>query len=82
RFYGNRKRVYLECTVSEEDGCIWQEFLAGSSGLVHQPCHSCGEYVAPEREHLVNWDSAAEELDAEKATFSCPGWHSIVAISM
>ena len=46
RFYGNRKRVYLECTVSEEDGCIWQEFLAGSSGLVHQPCHSCGEYVA------------------------------------
>ncbi len=72
RFYGNRKRVYLECTVSEEDGCIWQEFLAGSSGLVHQPCHSCGEYVAPEREHLVSWDSAAEELDAENATFSCP----------
>ena len=79
RFYGNRKRVYLECTVSEEDGCIWQEFLAGSSGLVHQPCHSCGEYVAPEREHLVSWDSAVEELDAENATFSCPAcgivWH-------
>ncbi|MCP4857971.1 MAG: hypothetical protein GY903_26100 [Fuerstiella sp.] len=55
RFYGNRKRVYLECTVSEEHGCIWQESLAGSSGLVHQPCHSCGEYVAPEREHLVSY---------------------------
>jgi hypothetical protein len=79
RCYGNRKRVYVECTVSEEHGCIGQESLAGSSGLVHQSCHSCGEFVAPEREHLVSWDNAAEELGAENATFSCPAygivWH-------
>ena len=72
RFYGNRKRVYLECTVSEEHGCIWQEWQRGSAGLVHIPCHSCGEYVAPEREHFTLWEEADEELDAEQARFNCP----------
>lgn len=72
RFYGNRKRIYLECTVSEETGCIWQEWTNGSAGLVYQPCDSCGEYVAPEREHFVGWEQAEEEIDAEQAKFSCP----------
>jgi len=72
RFFGNRKRVYLECTVSEETGRIWQEWMNGSAGLVHVPCHSCGEYVAPEREHFVGWQDAIEEIDAEESRFSCP----------
>ena len=72
RFYGNRKRIYLECTVSEETGSIWQEWLKGSGGVVHQPCHSCGKFVAPEREHFVSWESAEEEIDAEEGRFSCP----------
>lgn len=72
RFFGNRKRVYLECTVSEESGTIWQEWQNGSGGLVYQPCESCGEYVAPEREHFVGWQDATEEIDAEEAQFSCP----------
>jgi phage terminase large subunit GpA-like protein len=72
RFFGNRKRVYLECTVSEETGRIWQEWQNGSSGLVHIPCHSCGEYVAPEREHFIGWQEATEEIDAEESRFSCP----------
>lgn len=72
RFFGNRKRVYLECTVSEQTGRIWQEWANGSSGLVHLPCHSCGEYVAPEREHFVGWQDATEEIDAEESRFSCP----------
>lgn len=72
RFFGNRKRVYLECTVSEETGRIWQEWMNGSAGLVHVPCHSCGDYVAPEREHFVGWQDATEEIDAEESRFSCP----------
>lgn len=72
RFFGNRKRVYLECTVSEETGRIWQEWMAGSAGLVHLPCYSCGKYVAPEREHFVGWQDATEEIDAEESRFSCP----------
>ncbi len=72
RFFGNRKRVYLECTVSEETGRIWQEWMNGSAGLVHVPCNSCGEYVAPEREHFVGWQDAIEEIDAEESRFSCP----------
>lgn len=72
RFFGNRKRVYLECTVSEETGRIWQEWMNGSAGLVHMPCHSCGEYVAPEREHFIGWQDATEEIDAEESRFSCP----------
>jgi len=72
RFFGNRKRVYLECTVSEETGRIWQEWLNGSAGLVHLPCYGCGDYVAPEREHFVGWQEATEEIDAEESAFSCP----------
>jgi phage terminase large subunit GpA-like protein len=72
RFFGNRKRVYLECTVSEETGRIWQEWMNGSAGLVHLPCHGCGDYVAPEREHFVGWQEATEEIDAEDSRFVCP----------
>lgn len=71
RFYGNRKRVYLECTVSEEEGTIWQEWQRGSAGQVVIPCESCGEHVAPERQHFVGWQDATEEIDAEQAAFSC-----------
>ena len=72
RFFGNRKRVYLECTVSEETGRIWQEWQNGSAGLVHLPCHGCGDYVAPEREHFIGWQEATEEIDAEESRFVCP----------
>lgn len=73
RAYGASKRVYLECTASIEKGRIWQEIKCGTDSRIHRPCPRCGEYVAPEREHLTCWQEAESELEAaEKARFTCP----------
>ena len=74
RAFGRRgKRIYLECTTSIERGRIWQELKKGTDSRILRPCPKCGEYVAPEREHLVGWEDAeSEEAAALNARFSCP----------
>ena len=67
------RRVYLECTVSIPQGRIWQEYQAGSRSRIVCPCTSCGAWVTPEREHLVGWQQAENEVAAERmAYFACP----------
>lgn len=71
--YGSSKRVYLECTASIEKGRIWQEIIGGTDSRIYRPCARCGEYVSPEREHLIGWQDAESELEAaDKACFACP----------
>lgn len=73
RAYGNRRRIYLECTVSTETGKIWQEYNAGTCSRIVLPCPHCGGWVSPEREHLLGWQDAPDELDAEeRSQFFCP----------
>lgn len=67
------RRIYLECTVSIEQGRIWQEYTHGSGGRLAVPCVHCGAYVTPEREHLVGYDDVENEVQAGlMAAFSCP----------
>jgi phage terminase large subunit GpA-like protein len=67
------KRIYLECTVSIERGRIWQELKHGTDSRLLRPCPHCGEFVAPEREHLRGWqDAASEGQAAARAHFVCP----------
>jgi phage terminase large subunit GpA-like protein len=67
------KRVYLECTVSIEEGRIWREITNGTDSRILRPCPHCSAYVVPEREHLVGWMDARSEEEAAKAAFwSCP----------
>ena len=67
------KRVYLECTVSIERGRIWQEITSGSNAKLLRPCPYCGDFVAPEREHLKGWQDAETSEQAAKASFFvCP----------
>lgn len=67
------KRVYLECTVSIEQGRIWQEVKRGTDSRLARPCPHCGEWVTPEREHLKGWqDAESEEEAAAKAAWHCP----------
>lgn len=71
--YGSSKRVYLECTASIDRGRIWQEITNGTHSRIYRPCPYCGEYVAPEREHLAGWADAESELEAaDKAHWICP----------
>jgi phage terminase large subunit GpA-like protein len=67
------KRIYLECTVSIASGRIWQEIKNGSASRLVRPCPYCGEFVAPEREHLVGWSEAKTSEEAARlANFICP----------
>ena len=73
RAYGSRKRIYMECTVSTEQGRTWQEYSTGTASRILLPCPGCSQWVSPERADLKEWESAETVLDAEKqAYFACP----------
>lgn len=71
--FGSRRRIYLECTASIEQGRIWQEYLSGTNSRILLPCPHCDHWVVPEREHLIGWQDAVDELEAkERSKFFCP----------
>ena len=73
RAYGSRKRIYLECTVSTQEGRTWQEYQNGTRSRIMLPCPHCGEYVLPERDHLNGWKEADSQAVArENGKFHCP----------
>ncbi len=73
RVYGLQKRIYLECTVSIEKGRIWQEYWNGTRSRIVLQCPHCHDWVSPEREHLVGWQTAESEHEArQRAHFICP----------
>lgn len=68
-----RDRTYLECTATIESGRIWQEWSKGTESHIQIKCQHCGEYVEPERKHLIGWQDAVNEMQArENAHFTCP----------
>jgi len=73
RAFGDDSVIFCECTVSTDNAYTWRNYKAGTeSKLVHQ-CVDCGQWVSPEREHLIGWKEAEDELEAgEKGRFSCP----------
>ena len=73
RAYGARKRIYMECTVSTEQGRTWQEYNRATKSRIVLPCPHCNAWVSPEREHLTGWQGAATQEDARRTgAFSCP----------
>src|SRR5262245_51129682 len=73
RAYGSRKRIYMECTVSTEQGRTWQEYTHGTQSRIALPCPHCRGWVCPEREHLTGWQSADSQAGARQTgAFSCP----------
>ncbi len=73
RAYGSRKRIYLECTVSTEDGRTWQEYIKGTHSRLAIPCPHCRVWVGPERDHLMGWQGADSQAAARRTgALSCP----------
>jgi hypothetical protein len=71
--YGERRRIYMECTVSTDTGRITLERKGGTDSRLVCPCPYCSEYVTPEREHLIGWQDATTEQEAKRlAAFACP----------
>ncbi|MDA7504040.1 phage terminase large subunit family protein, partial [bacterium] len=73
RAYGSRKRIYLECTVSTQQGRTWQEYQTGTSSKIALRCPHCQGWVVPEREQLKGWREADSQVAARsRGQFHCP----------
>ncbi len=73
RAYGRRKRIYMECTVSNERGRTWQEYQNSTRSRIALSCAQCKCWVSPEREHLRGWQEAGSQADAHRlGEFVCP----------
>jgi phage terminase large subunit GpA-like protein len=66
RAFGDRKAIYLECTVSTETGRTWQEYTSSTRSRITLRCPKCRAWVTPEREHLRGWQEAASEFEAQQ----------------
>jgi len=67
------RRTYLECTVSIEDGAIWQEYLQGTHSRIVCQCPGCEQWSTPERQSLQGWQQADTVFDArQEACWVCP----------
>lgn len=74
RAYGSRKCIYMECTVSIEQGRTWREYQGGTTSRIALPCPHCQQLVTPEREHLQGHIEAETIIAAkEQSAFYCPG---------
>lgn len=65
-------RIYMECTVSIDEGRTWQEYINSTASKIMCQCPHCGVWVCPERENLVGWQGAESKLEAGRnAAFAC-----------
>ena len=72
-FKEEQRRIYLECTLTTEEGRTWQEFQAGTASKIFGKCPLCDKFVHPERQHLAGWQEAATGQDAaESSAYHCP----------
>jgi len=71
--YDDRAKCGMECTVSIEEGRIWQEITNGTNSRIMKLCPRCEAYVQPGREHLLGWQDAKNEIEAKaNACIHCP----------
>jgi phage terminase large subunit GpA-like protein len=76
--FGDRARIYMECTVSTPEGRTWREIKSGTDSKIVLPCPHCAAWVTPEREHLTGWQDAANVVEAgKKAALCCPACGAI-----
>ncbi len=76
RQYQGEELFFAESTLTIEENCAWQAYLAGTQTLVYFPCPKCAVPIAPEREDLVGWRDASTEDEARaKGRFRCPVCH-------
>lgn len=72
RAYGSRKRIYLECTVSTQEGRTWQEYQHGTTSRIGLLCPYCQRWIVLERSHLKGWQVTGSQSEArERGHFAC-----------
>lgn len=69
----DERQAYMECTVSIEQGVIWQEYLSGTQSRIVCRCPGCRRWLTPEREQLSGWQDAETKQEArDEACWVCP----------
>lgn len=62
-----------ECTLTTKAGITWQQITSGSDSKVGLACPHCEAWVIPARQHVLGWEDADNEVEAEaKTLFHCP----------
>ncbi|MEQ8636901.1 terminase gpA endonuclease subunit [Gimesia maris] len=65
-------RIYMECTVSLDEGRTWQEYINSTASRIMCQCPHCGVWQCPGRENLVGWQGAESKMEAGRlAKFAC-----------
>jgi len=68
--------TYIEGTLTIPEQLPWAAREDSSQSRIVSPCPHCGSWISPERQHLLGWQSALTELEAEeKAHWICPRCH-------
>ena len=71
--YPDDRCLIAECTATTQTGLTWHEYQLGTQSRIALKCPQCGQWVTPEREHLVGWQEADTKLAAiSKARVTCP----------
>jgi phage terminase large subunit GpA-like protein len=71
--FGERARIYGECTTTTEDGRIYLETtVLGSDTRILIQCPFCRKFLYPDRSGLIGWQEAETEVQAhEGARYKC-----------
>jgi hypothetical protein len=65
--------TYVEGTLTVPEELPWSAREESSQSRIVSPCPHCGNWISPERRHLVGWQDAETELQAEERAFwTCP----------
>lgn len=71
--FGNKKRFFGECTLTDKHGRTYQEISGGTDSKIIIKCPYCHLWVTPEREHLVGFENAENVIQAAVLShFICP----------
>jgi phage terminase large subunit GpA-like protein len=70
--HGDRKQIYMECTVSTEEGRTWSEYQTSTLSRIACRCPHCRQFVTLEREHFIGHENAKNIEEArELGRFHC-----------
>jgi len=70
--FGDQSFSYEECTVTDETGRIWSEWLLGTGTELYCQCPGCKEWQLPDRESLAGIEDCRDVLEAADAgRFAC-----------
>lgn len=65
--------IFAESTITNTSNIAWTEYLSGTQSMPYFECPGCREYISPDRDDLIGWQDAKNQLEAMRnSRFACP----------